>query len=146
MHNPTTKTDAALSLLVQRTTKGDEATFSFGARLLPVQDGSVRMRLIIEKRHLNGHQICHGGVLATLLDAVAGLALCEEGHVPVTAFSSLSYFRPVFLGDIVDFIGERSVASGSRRVAFAQAIRQNKEVLATMSGTFRMLPKQEGTI
>ncbi len=133
--------DETLERLVREMLEPDGATAGLGGTLLPVRDGKVTFRLEIRPEHLNGHTICHGGVLAMMLDTVAGLSVCQEDRVPVTVSSSINYFYPARLGQTVEVIGVQFTATDRYRTALAHAIGPDGAILTTMHAVFRLLDK-----
>ena len=52
----------------------DAASAWVGLKLDAVGPGTARMSVAVAPHHLNGHGICHGGVIFTLADSAFALA------------------------------------------------------------------------
>jgi uncharacterized protein (TIGR00369 family) len=79
------------------------------------------MELRVRRKHLRDLGIMHGGVLATLLDSVMGLAagtLSPAGHFVVTVQLNLNFIRPAWEGETLVATGE--VLHSGRLTAVAQ--------------------------
>lgn len=105
-------------------------------------DGSARITLTVEDRHLNRIETLHGGIIAMMLDAAAGFAasrgVAGEPFQPVMTLSlSTSYVRAAKRGMVVTAIGQRR--GGGRSIQYADAVLQDStgEVLASASGVFK---------
>jgi len=48
---------------------GDSASQALGIELLDAAPGSVRVAMTVRTDMVNGHGICHGGILFTLADS-----------------------------------------------------------------------------
>lgn len=64
-----------------------------------VKEGYARIETVVEKQHLNGLNIVHGGVLFAMADLAMGLAAHSHGSVAVTLSADISFFNPAHLGD-----------------------------------------------
>ncbi len=70
----------------------------------PVTDeGTARLEIDVDERHLNRAGTVHGGLLATLVDATMGAAVrsAVDEEVPATSQLTLTYLRPGRPGRLV---------------------------------------------
>ena len=67
-----------------------------GAGVPETEDGTARLGIEVDERHLNPAGTAHGGMLATLVDATMGAAVrsAVDGEVPATSQLTLTYLRP----------------------------------------------------
>lgn len=105
----------------------------FGARFGGHGPGdSARLLLTVGPESLNGNSSLHAGVLYTLLDVVAYLALMplfERGQSAVTHNISVSLMRPVAAGAELELEGR--IAKKGRSLVFVQAeARSNGKTVA----------------
>ncbi|HEX9697598.1 MAG TPA: PaaI family thioesterase [Actinomycetota bacterium] len=110
----------------------------FGMRFVSAAGGECEMRLDLQPHHLNPGGIIHGGVIATMLDAVIGLALRSErplGSPHVTLSMSIQYIGMASEGTIV--ARGRSLHAG-RRAGHGEGTLQTEDgrLLATATATF----------
>jgi uncharacterized protein (TIGR00369 family) len=92
-----------------------------GITLLSSGDGTVELALDVVPHHLNVQGLAHGGMLATLADTAAGLAVrtkLEPGRRHVTVQLSVQYLSPAPTGRVV--ARGRAVRVGSQ-IAYAEA-------------------------
>ncbi|NHC24219.1 PaaI family thioesterase [Nocardioides sp. IC4_145] len=74
-----------------------------GAGAPEVRDGSARLEVEVDERHLNPAGTVHGGLFATLVDTVMGAAVRSAGEdqVPATSQLTVTYLRPGKPGTLV---------------------------------------------
>jgi acyl-CoA thioesterase len=77
----------------------DRASRWAGLRLEAVGPGTARMSLEVAEHHLNGHGICHGGVIFTLADSAFAFACNSHNRVAVAQHNSVSYLTPAKGGE-----------------------------------------------
>ena len=76
----------------------DEASRSLGIEIVQVGSGSAVVRMKVRTDMVNGHGVCHGGLLFTLADSALAFA-CNSGNVNTLAASaSIDFVRPARLG------------------------------------------------
>ena len=107
----------------------------------------AELELIVEPKHLNRLDVPHGGVLATLVDTAAGIAvaLCKgpDQIVPAVTISlSMQFVGQAKLGDVLVATG-RHIAGG-RTIAHATAeiTTQEGKLVARGDATFRILSQK----
>jgi uncharacterized protein (TIGR00369 family) len=70
----------------------------FGFVLADAGHGRVKMRMRVDKRHLQVHGVVHGGILAALADTAGGLATymaCPRGTRVATIEMKINYLEAV---------------------------------------------------
>jgi uncharacterized protein (TIGR00369 family) len=68
-----------------------------GAKQPQAEDGSARLEVEVDDRHLNPAGAVHGGLLATLVDTTMGAAVrstVDEQEAPATSQLTVTYLRP----------------------------------------------------
>ena len=64
--------------LLERLNTSDRFANGIGAQLVEIREGYARAELTVEEKHLNGANVCQGGVMYTLADlAFAGVCNCH---------------------------------------------------------------------
>jgi uncharacterized protein (TIGR00369 family) len=95
---------------------------SLGITLHAVRDDGVELRMQAGPEHANLHGTVHGGVLATLADTAAGVAvraaLPDPGAPHATVTLDVQYLAPAGHGTLS---GIGRVEKLGRRIAFADA-------------------------
>ncbi|AGK61157.1 hypothetical protein Asulf_01158 [Archaeoglobus sulfaticallidus PM70-1] len=95
------------------------------------------VELEVSEKHHQALGTAHGGVLASILDSAAGLAVNRElygsGKIAVTAEMKVNYLKPVRNGKVV---AEGEVVSwGSKIVVATSKAYQNDELVAICTVT-----------
>jgi len=121
---------------------------TFLQRLGVEADDSGRLVLEVSAGHLRSLGIAHGGVIATLLDSVMGMAAARSApadHFLVTAQINVHFIRPAREGETLFASGE--VRHPGRKTAVVQGeIRTRSGALvATASATFVYLRETGAT-
>ena len=119
--------------------RADEAMRSAGIRLLDVGPGWARTGLTVAQRHLNGHGLCHGGVLFLLADAALAFASNSHGTSAVAAGADIVFLRPAGPGEeLVADARERSRAG--RSGVYDVTVRTGEATVAEFRGRTRDVP------
>jgi len=74
---------------------GDTASRALGIELLDAVPGSARVAMTVRADMVNGHGICHGGILFTLADSAFAFACNSHGDPMVAAGASIEFLAPV---------------------------------------------------
>jgi uncharacterized protein (TIGR00369 family) len=97
------------------------------------------LQYVVSPQHLRSFGLLHGGIVATLLDSVLGIAVSSVapiGHDVVTAQLNVNFIRASHEGETLLTSGE--VVHVGRRTAVARGEIRTAEgaLVATGSGTF----------
>lgn len=93
---------AALAVKVADALLGaDRASQALGMKLESVGLGEARVSMRVRADMLNGHGLCHGGLLFTLADSAFAFACNSHGDNAVAAGASIDFLAPARLGDDV---------------------------------------------
>ena len=107
--------------------------------------GRAVFGLLVEPRHCNAKDMCHGGMLAALTDVVLGIGGLEQAGVKgffITISLTQDFLAPVPLGSWLE--AEVELLRRTRTTMFVQGvIRVRGEAALRASGVFR-LPRPEG--
>lgn len=108
----------------------DGASAALGLELVEVRPGHARVRMVVDERHVNGHDIVHGGYLFLLADTAFACA-CNSGRsMTVAATAEIDFIATAHRGDVLEAEAVERAAWGRsgitdvtiRRVAPAQAL------------------------
>ena len=81
-----------------------------GIELMEVSTGRSKVRMRIEKRHINGHGSVHGGAIFTLADTAFALASNSHG-IPAAAINAhISYVKSATAGTLYAEATESSLS------------------------------------
>ena len=78
---------------------GDEASRSLGMRMEDVKPGSARLRMTVRPDMVNGHGMCHGGIVFALADSAFAVACNTYDAVTVAAAASIDFLAPARVND-----------------------------------------------
>lgn len=77
----------------------DRAAGLLGIELLEAGDGAARTAMTVRPDMVNGLDICHGGLVATLADTAFAAACNSRGRVTVAAGFDVTFVQPGRVGD-----------------------------------------------
>jgi len=86
---------------VQTMLASDAASRMFGIEVLGYGEGWARARVTVRDDMVNGHGICHGGVIFSLADTVFACACNSWGPVTVAAGADIVFVAPGRTGDVL---------------------------------------------
>ena len=111
----------------------DAASRMFGIELLEYGDGWARVRLTVRDDMVNGHGICHGGVIFSLADTAFACACNSWGPVAVAAGADIAFVAPGRHGDTL--VAEARVrARYGRNGLYDVTVTRDAEVIAEFRG------------
>ncbi len=77
----------------------DRAAQSLDMRLDSIAPGSARLSMTVRGDMLNGHGICHGGMIFTLADTAFAYACNSDNHNTVASACHIDFLAPAREGD-----------------------------------------------
>jgi acyl-CoA thioesterase len=86
---------------VQAMLDTDAASRMLGIEVLEYGDGWARGQMTVRDDMVNGHGICHGGVIFSLADTVFACACNSWGPASVAAGAEIVFVAPGRLGDVL---------------------------------------------
>jgi acyl-CoA thioesterase len=119
----------------ERMFEADRATREFmGMQLVSCEPGRAVLRMMVREAMLNGHDICHGGMIFTLADSTFAYACNSRNHATVAAGCSIEFLQPAHLGDVLTCEGREQVLQGRHGVYDMQVTNQHGQVVALFRG------------
>jgi acyl-CoA thioesterase len=79
--------------------EGDRASQALGMRIETVAPGEVRVAMTVRADMLNGHRLCHGGLIFALADSAFAFACNSHGDNTLAAAASIDFLAPAREGD-----------------------------------------------
>jgi phenylacetic acid degradation protein PaaD len=98
--SPTDRLSLANSA-VQSMYRADRASQNLGLEILEVAPGSVRLRLLVRPEMVNGHGLCHGGIIFSLADSAFAFACNSHGEPMVAAGATIEFLAPTPAGELL---------------------------------------------
>jgi acyl-CoA thioesterase len=113
---------------------GDHATKMLGMRIVEVAPGRAVIEMVVRQDMLNGHAICHGGLIATLADSTFAFACNAYNELSVASGFSIDLVAPARLGDLLTARCHEVSKSGRTGVYDTEVINQCGERVAVFRG------------
>ncbi|MCW2739515.1 hydroxyphenylacetyl-CoA thioesterase PaaI [Nocardioides sp.] len=121
----------------------DRASAMLGMEAIGVSPGRGRVSMLVRTDMVNGHDLCHGGVIASLADSAFALACNSHGPVTVAAGFSIEFLQPGRLGQTL-YADAREVSLRGRSGIYDVTVRaddpEDGDVIAEFRGRSRALP------
>lgn len=116
----------------------DAAGKALGISLEHVAPGEARVTMLVRADMVNGHDLCHGGLIATLADTAFAYACNSHGTTTVASGFAVDFLEPAHLGDVL--VAEaREVALRGRSGVYDVTVRRGETVVAEFRGRSRSL-------
>jgi acyl-CoA thioesterase len=77
----------------------DRASFALGMRIIGVRPGWARLVMRVRSDMINGHGLCHGGMVFALADSAFAFACNSHNDSTVAAAASIDYLAAAREGD-----------------------------------------------
>ncbi len=120
----------------------DAASVMLGMEALEVGPGRARVSMVVRADMVNGHDLCHGGVIASLADSAFALACNSHGTATVAAGFAIDFLAPGRLGQTLH-ADAREVSLRGRSGIYDVTVRagdpEEGEVIAEFRGRSRAL-------
>lgn len=81
--------------------RDDHASRSFGIEVLAVGPGTATLRMAVRRDMLNGHAICHGGIVTTLADSAFAFACNAYNELTVASGFDVNLLASAREGDVL---------------------------------------------
>jgi acyl-CoA thioesterase len=117
---------------------GDHASRMLGIEVISVGPGSAAVSMRVREDMINGWQLCHGGLIASLADTAFAIACNSRGRVTVAAGFDVTFLEAGRLGDLL--IAQASeVALRGRSGVFDVTVKREADgvVIAAFRGRSR---------
>ncbi|MCW2248484.1 acyl-CoA thioesterase [Azospirillum fermentarium] len=89
----------------------DRATKFLGMELVEVMPGRARLTMTVLPDMVNGHGLCHGGMIFTLADSAFAYACNSYNQNTVASACGVDFLAPARVGDVLEAeAAERSLA------------------------------------
>jgi acyl-CoA thioesterase len=103
----------------------DHASQTLGMRILEVRPGYARLSMTVREDMVNGHKLCHGGLIFTLADSAFAFACNTYNSVTVASAASVEFLLPARLGDELTATAEER--SRTKRTGVYDVVVRNKQ-------------------
>ena len=112
----------------------DRASKAMGMQVLDVTPGQATVSMTVRSDMLNGHDICHGGIIATLADSAFAFACNSHGEMTVASGFNIDLVAPARLGDVLTARCTEVAKAGRTGVYDTDVNNQRGERIAVFRG------------
>ena len=81
--------------------RDDQASKALGMQVLAIGPGTATVSMTVRQDMLNGHAICHGGLITTLADSAFAFACNAHNEVTVASGFDVNLMAAARLGDVL---------------------------------------------
>lgn len=114
--------------------RNDRASRLLGMRIVDVTPGSATLSMTIRDDMLNGHDICHGGLITTLADSAFAFACNSYNELTVASGFSVDLLAPGRFGDVLTARCTEVSKAGRTGVYDTEVTNQRGERVAIFRG------------
>jgi acyl-CoA thioesterase len=112
----------------------DRAAQALGMQIQAVGPGSAVVRMAVREDMLNGHDICHGGLITTLADTAFAYACNSHNEITVASGFNVDLVAPGRLGDVLTATCAEQNKAGRTGVYDIEVVNQRGERIALLRG------------
>jgi phenylacetic acid degradation protein PaaD len=114
--------------------RGDAASRQLGMSIESCRPGCASVTMRIRTDMVNGHGICHGGLIFALADSAFAFACNSHGDNTVAAGASIEFLRPVRAGDALRAVATERWRRGRSGIYEVEVQNQKGEAVALFRG------------
>jgi acyl-CoA thioesterase len=112
----------------------DVASKSLGMRIVHVEPGFSELTMTVRADMLNGHAICHGGLIFTLADSAFAFACNSYNLSTVASGCAIEFIAPAREGDVLTARARERQLAGRTGIYDVEVANGRGEVVALFRG------------
>jgi acyl-CoA thioesterase len=112
----------------------DTASKALGMRIAKVSPGYAELTMPVRADMLNGHAICHGGLIFTLADSAFAFACNSYNFNTVASGCGIDFVAPAREGDLLTARASERALAGRTGVYDVEVANQRGETIALFRG------------
>ncbi len=120
----------------------DNASQSLGMEIVSVGPGTATLSMTVREDMVNGHAICHGGLIFTLADSAFAFGCNAYNRVTVASGCEIAFVAPAKLGDRLTATCNEKILRGRNGVYDIEVTNQDGAVIAYFRGKSRQIKGQ----
>ena len=120
----------------------DHAAQALGMAIAEVTPGTSRLTMPVRQDMVNGHAICHGGMIFTLADTTFAYACNSHNQVTVASSCMIDFLSPGQIGDLLTAEATEQHLRGRFGVYDIRVSNQKGELIALFRGKSAQLKEQ----
>ncbi len=117
----------------------DYAAQHLGMTVEAVGPGTATVTMTIDERMINGHAICHGGLIFALADTAFAYACNAYNKVTVAQHCSVTFLAPAKLGDSLSAAAVERTLAGRSGIYDIRVTNQEGSLIAEFRGHSRTI-------
>jgi acyl-CoA thioesterase len=90
----------------------DEASRALGMAVEEIAPGTARLSMNVRDDMINGHDLCHGGLIFTLADSALAFASNARNQVTVAAAAEIQFVSPARKGETLIAVARERASMG----------------------------------
>ncbi|HJV68009.1 hydroxyphenylacetyl-CoA thioesterase PaaI [Ideonella sp.] len=114
--------------------RDDRASKALGMQVLAIGPGTATLTMTVRDDMLNGHDICHGGLVTTLADSTFAFACNAYNEVTVASGFDVNLVAAAKLGDVLTATASEVNKAGRTGVYDIDVRNQRGERVAAFRG------------
>ena len=125
----------------------ESASRALGMRVVAIGPGTATLTMTVREDMLNAHELCHGGLLATLADSAFAFACNSYNEMTVASGFDINLIAAARRGDVLTATAREMSKSGRTGVYDVTLVNQHGEPVAAFRGrsyTMKGKPIVEG--
>jgi acyl-CoA thioesterase len=134
-HRAMSEDDALATRVADAMYERDRASKSMGMTILEVRAGFARLAMSVRDDMVNGHDLCHGGFIFTLVDSAFAYACNSRNDSTVALQCSISFSASARLGERLIATAQERVLGGRTGTYDGEVRREDGSVVALFRGT-----------
>lgn len=112
----------------------DRAAQALGMRVAAVGPGTATLEMAVREDMVNGHDLCHGGLIATLADTAFAYACNAYNEITVASGFDINLVAGARLGELLTARARELSKTGRTGVYDVDVINQRGEAVAAFRG------------
>jgi acyl-CoA thioesterase len=112
----------------------DRASKALGMEVAAIGPGTATLTMAVREDMLNGHDLCHGGLIATLADSAFAFACNAYNEVTVASGFDVNIIAGARLGDVLTARAHEVSRAGRTGVYDITVVNQRGETVAAFRG------------
>lgn len=115
--------------------EADATAHRLGMQLVEASPGRAVVRMEVAVEHVNGLDVCHGGVIFTLADVAMSYASNAHGHTAFATSAAIDFVNPARVGESLVATATEEILRGRAGIYDVRVLTDDDE--ARLVGTFR---------
>ena len=114
--------------------EGDRASQALGMAVESSGPGRATVTMTVRADMVNGHRVCHGGLIFTLADSAFAFACNSHGDNTVAAGAAIEFLLPAREGDLLSAVASERWRAGRAGIYEIEVRNQRGETVALFRG------------